>query len=84
MSEKADPNNIDSEDYNRECLNTTLPTDLNGDAKISFRLMDNNTANASTDYYNKHLSKKCQATLVLGAKLLDANGKPMLDDDKRR
>lgn len=83
MSEKADPNNIDSEDYNRECLNTTLPTDLNGDAKISFRLMDNNTANASTDYYNKHLSKKCQATLVLGAKLLDANGKPMLDDDKK-
>lgn len=83
MSEKADPNNIDSENYNRECLNTTLPTDLNGDAKISFRLMDNNTANASTDYYNKHLSKKCQATLVLGAKLLDANGKPMLDDDKK-
>ena len=83
MSEKSDPNNIDSEDYNRECLNTTLPTDLNGDAKISFRLMDNNTANASTDYYNKHLSKKCQATLVLGAKLLDANGKPMLDDDKK-
>lgn len=70
MSEK----NKDSEDYKSECLNTTLPTDLNGDAKISFRLMDNNTANASPDYYHKHLEKKCQATLVLASNMKDEKG----------
>lgn len=66
--------NKDSEDYKSECLNTTLPTDLNGDAKISFRLMDKNTANASTEYYNAHLSKKCQATLVLASNMKDEKG----------
>ena len=74
MSEKADPNNKESEDYKSDCLNSKLPADLNGDAKISFRLVDNNT-DASPDYYHKHLEKKCQATLVLGAKQLDENGK---------
>ena len=74
MSEKADPNNKESEDYKSDCLNGNLPADLNGDAKISFRLVDNNT-DASPDYYHKHLEKKCQATLVLGAKQKDENGK---------
>lgn len=74
LSEKKNPDNTDSEEYKSICLNDTLPADLDGDAKISFRLMDNNT-DASPDHYHKHLEKKCQATLVLGAKLLDENGK---------
>ena len=74
MSEKADPNNKESEDYKSDCLNSKLPADLKGDAKISFRLVDNNT-DASPEYYHQHLEKKCQATLVLGAKQLDENGK---------
>ena len=74
LSEKKEPNNQNSEEYKSELLNSKLPADLNGDAKISFRLVDNNT-DASPDYYHKHLEKKCQATLVLGAKQLDENGK---------
>lgn len=72
LSEKKNPDNTDSEEYQSVCLNNRLPADLDGDAKISFRLMDNNT-DASPDYYHKHLNKKCQATLELGAKLLDEN-----------
>lgn len=68
LSEKKEPNNKDSEEYVSTCLNGTLPEDLDGDAKISFRLIDNNPE-ASPDYYDDHLSKKCQATLVLGSKL---------------
>ena len=82
MSDKAESSDPNSEEYQRTCLNTTLPTDLNSDAKISFRLMDNNTANASIDYYNKHLSKKCQATLVLGSKLLEEDGITPKKDEK--
>ena len=74
LSKKIDPNNQNSEEYVSDCLNGNLPADLNGDAKISFRLVDNNT-DASPDYYHKHLEKKCQATLVLGAKQKDENGK---------
>ena len=74
LSEKKNPDNTDSEEYKSVCLNDTLPADLDGDAKISFRLMDNNT-DASPNHYHKHLEKKCQATLVLGAKLLDENDK---------
>ena len=70
LSEKKEPENKVSEEYVSTCLNGTLPEDLDGDAKISFRLMDNNPE-ASPDYYDKHLSKKCQATLVLGSKLKD-------------
>ena len=70
LSEKKEPENKNSEEYVSTCLNGTLPEDLDGDAKISFRLMDNNPE-ASPDYYDKHLSKKCQATLVLGSKLKD-------------
>ena len=82
LSEKKNPDNTDSEEYQSVCLNNRLPADLDGDAKISFRLMDNNT-DASPDYYHKHLEKKCQATLELGAKLRDENGSPKLDDDNK-
>lgn len=80
LSKKIDPDNQNSEEYVSDCLNGNLPADLNGDAKISFRLVDNNT-DASPDYYHKHLEKKCQATLVLGAKQLDENGNPKKDEN---
>ena len=82
LSEKKEPENKNSEEYVSNCLYQNLPADLDSDAKISFRLIDNNT-DASPDYYHEHLEKKCQATLVLGAKLLDEKGKPMLDDDNK-
>lgn len=68
LSKKKEPENKDSEEYESDYLYQKLPADLDGDAKISFRLIDNNT-DASPDYYDDHLSKKCQATLVLGSKL---------------
>lgn len=79
LSEKKNPDNKESEEYQSTCLNSTLPAELNGDAKISFRLLDNNT-DASPEYYHQHLEKKCQATLVLGAKQLDEDGKPKKDE----
>lgn len=59
-------------------INRNLPAELNGDAKIAFLLadsIDNNTA----EYYKKHLSHKCQATLVLEADALDDEGKVQID-----
>ena len=54
---------FDSNNYIRQ----TLPSELNnGDAKISFELSDK-VNNTTTDYFNKHLSKKCLATLILKA-----------------
>lgn len=54
---------FDSKNYIRQ----TLPSELNnGDAKISFELSDN-VNNTTTEYFNKHLSKKCLATLILKA-----------------
>ena len=55
-----------------------------GNAKIAFMLADS-IDNTQADYYTKHLSKKCQATLVLEADALDdknqvrtdTNGKPI-------
>lgn len=44
----------------------TLPADLVGDAKISFRLSDA-VNNSTSDYFNDHLSEPCYATLVLSA-----------------
>ena len=44
----------------------TLPTGLKDDAKITFQLQDN-VNNTTSDYFNKHLSKKCLATLILTA-----------------
>lgn len=79
LSEKKEPNNQNSEEYKSELLNCILPAELNGDAKISFRLVDNNT-DASPEYYHQHLEKKCQATLVLGAKQLDENRNPKKDE----
>lgn len=46
--------------------NATLPKDLTDDAKIFFRLTDK-ANNSTSDYFNKHLSEKCMATLVLKA-----------------
>ena len=80
LSKKIDPDNQNSEEYVSDCLNGNLPADLNGDAKISFRLVDNNT-DASPEYYHQHLEKKCQATLVLGAKQLDENRNPKKDEN---
>ena len=54
---------FDSKNY----IKPTLPSELNnGDAKISFELSDN-VNNTTTEYFNKHLSKKCLATLILKA-----------------
>lgn len=45
--------------------NRRLPSKLtDGDAKISFQLTDN-VNNTTTDYFKKHLSEKCLATVVL-------------------
>ena len=51
---------------NSNIKGTTLPSDLKDDAKIIFKLEDK-ANNSTTDYFNKHLSEKCQATLVLKA-----------------
>lgn len=46
-------------------VNKKLPSELtDGDAKISFQLTDN-VNNTTTDYFKKHLSEKCLATVVL-------------------
>lgn len=46
-------------------VNPKLPSALtDGDAKISFQLTDS-VNNTTTDYFKKHLSEKCLATVVL-------------------
>ena len=59
------------EDGNNETtlLNNTLPSGLKEDAKIAFKLVDmvDNTNYVEPDYFDKHLSKKSLATLVLKA-----------------
>lgn len=46
-------------------VNQKLPSKLtDGDAKISFQLTDS-VNNTTTDYFKKHLSEKCLATVVL-------------------
>ncbi len=69
MTGTTDEGTYDEKNY----INKQLPSDRDGDAKISFRLIDNNP-DASPDYYHKHLEKKCQATLILGSKLLEEDG----------
>lgn len=70
---------FDSKNYIRQAL----PSELNnGDAKISFELSDN-VNNTTTDYFNKHLSKKCLATLILKAPAYSeykdsSNNKPII------
>ena len=50
-----------------EYIQQNLPTTIkDGDAKISFELSDN-VNNTTTEYFNKHLSEKCLATLILKA-----------------
>ena len=50
-------------------FNNTLPAGLKEDAKIAFKLVDmvDNTNYVEPDYFDKHLSKKSLATLVLKA-----------------
>ena len=56
-------NNVSKTEYIQQNLPTTLK---DGDAKISFELSDN-VNNTTTEYFNKHLSEKCLATLILKA-----------------
>lgn len=54
-------------DEKKNYVKQELPSELtDGDAKISFELSDN-VNNTTTEYFNKHLSKKCLATLILKA-----------------
>lgn len=54
-------------DKDNDYVNRELPSELtDGDAKISFELSDN-INNTTTEYFNKHLSEKCLATLILKA-----------------
>lgn len=75
MSDKKENDNIY---YKTEVLNNTIQ---GGDAKIAFRLYDNNVNNATPEYYKEHLSKKCQATLVLESPALDENNEQKKDKD---
>ena len=65
-------------------FNNTLPAGLTEDAKIAFKLMDmvDNTNYLEPDYFDKHLSKKSMATLVLKAPayeeyVSETNNKPI-------
>ena len=62
---------------NYKIYNSTLPADMTGDAKITFRL-DDSGDNSDPDYYQKHLSKKCLATLELEADAPNEEGKKYL------
>lgn len=64
--------------YKTEVFNETIQ---GGDAKIAFRLYDNNVNNATPEYYKAHLSKKCQATLVLESPALNEDGSQKTDKD---
>ena len=75
MSEKE---KIDTIFYKTDVFNNTIQ---GGDAKIAFRLYDNNVNNATPEYYKAHLSKKCQATLVLESPALNEDGSQKTDKD---
>ena len=75
MSEKE---KIDTIFYKTEVFNDTIQ---GGDAKIAFRLYDNNVNNATPEYYKAHLSKKCQATLVLESPVFNEDGSQKTDKD---
>ena len=75
MSEKKENDNIY---YKTDVFNNTIQ---GGDAKIAFRLYDNNVNNATPEYYKAHLSKKCQATLVLESPALNEDGSQKTDKD---
>lgn len=74
MSEKKENDNIY---YKTDVFNNTIQ---GGDAKIAFRLYDNNVNNATPEYYKAHLSKKCQATLVLESPALNEDGSQKKDE----
>ena len=59
---------------NYKIYNSTLPADMKGDAKITFRL-DDIEDNSDPDHYQKYLSKKCLATLELEADAPNETGK---------
>lgn len=63
MSGTTAEGTYDDKNYIRKELQT-------GNAKIAFMLADS-IDNTQADYYTEHLSKKCQATLVLEADALD-------------
>ena len=63
-----------TEGANYKIYNSTLPADMTGDAKITFRL-DDLGDNSDPDNYQKHLSKKCLATLELEADAPNETGK---------
>ena len=75
MSEKKENDNIY---YKTDVFNNTIQ---GGDVKIAFRLYDNNVNNATPEYYKAHLSKKCQATLVLESPALNEDGSQKTDKD---
>ena len=64
-------------------VNQKLPSKLtDGDAKISFQLTDS-VNNTTTDYFKKHLSEKCLATVVLKGRAYEeykdeTNNKPII------
>ena len=64
-------------------VNQNLPSKLtDGDAKISFQLTDQ-VNNTTTDYFKKHLSEKCLATVVLKGRAYEeykdeTNNKPII------
>ena len=66
-----------TEGANYKVYHNTLPSDMKGDAKITFRL-DDIGDNSDPDYYQKHLSKKCLATLELEADAPNETGKKYL------
>lgn len=70
--------------FNKEnYVNQKLPSKLtDGDAKISFQLTDS-VNNTTTDYFKKHLSEKCLATVVLKGRAYEeytdeTNKKPII------
>lgn len=71
MSGTTAEGTYDDKNYIRRELQT-------GNAKIAFMLADS-IDNTQDNYYTKHLSKKCQATLVLEADALDDNDKVRTD-----
>ena len=62
---------------NYKIYNDTLPKNMTGDARITFRL-DDSGDNSDPDYYQKYLSKKCLATLELEADAPNEIGKKYL------
>lgn len=70
---------FNKENYQKRQLPSAL---TDGDAKISFQLTDS-VNNTTTDYFKKHLSEKCLATVVLKGRAYEeytdeTNNKPII------